>query len=514
MTRESFDPGLQLIIVDGNDKGALFCLASRRIQLGRKDPAFPDEGASRISFPESTVSGLHASLEWDDKRNRYLLTHHSRTNHTLVDGKVVSSPVYIHVGSKIKLGTLLLQVKLTPQAVKAEPAPMALPNQVGAASLAASGQRSDKGSNAPPVPASPGFAALVLNGADAASIFPVIHDSQLLQEHGAGPSNEPIFSIRGLGKCRALLHWKPPQVHVTCGEIGERPVLIDNPLAGVVRQRLVGPELGCHFSEESVLLFNNIALTIVPAQETAKFRERLLAGETVNRMQGGLFREGDRIWNRGEQHLFRIVAGPFKGMHLWIEPRRYETPIRFGRLGQGALVELTDRGAATIEILYKGENFVLHNADPEVAVAFNMEELLPLQQAQLCSGDRFRLGRTVVRYEYLPIQARIDTYSIQYERHELPLMREQNWLGNSPQVDLRIEDQRLGPMHGRIVVGESSLRYQHRQPGTVAKVNGKELRAGEEMGLRVDTTVELLPGLSFRVVRRSAAAQPLETAQP
>jgi hypothetical protein len=171
---------------------------------------------------------------------------------------------------------------------------------------------------------------------------------------------------------------------------------------------------------------------------------------------------------------------------------------------------LAGRGAATVEILFKGDNFVLSNVDSEAAVAFNNEELLALQESQLCCGDRFRLGRTLVRYEYLPIQARIDTYSLQCEGHEIPLMREQNWLGNSPQADLRIDDTRLGAMHGRIVVGESSLRYQHRQPGTVAKVNGKELRAGEETGLRVDTVVELLPGLVFRVARRSSAAQAIE----
>ena len=504
MSRDSFDPGLQFIVLEGGNKGACYPLTSRRIQLGRKDPAYPEEGASRISFPEATVSGLHVSLEWDEKRNRYLLTHHSRTNHTLVDGKVVNQVSHVHVGNKIKMGSLVIQMRMAPQAAAAAPPPMTLP----ATTLATPVQVAPKAE----ATAAGGYAALVINGPDAASLFPIMHDTQVLQEPGAGVRNDPIFSVRGLGKCQALLHWKAPQVHVTCGEVGERPILLDNPIAGVVRQRYIGPELGNHFSEESLLLCNGVAVAVVAAQDASKAREKLLNGDIINRMQGGLFHEGDRIWNRGEQHLFRFLAGPFKGMLLWVEPRRYETPIRCGRLGQNALVELTDRGAATVEIVFKDDNFVLRNIDSDVGVAFNTEELTPQQEAQLCCGDRFRLGRTLVRYEYLPIQARIDTYSLSCEGRELPLQREQNWVGNSPQADIRLDDQRLGPMHGRIVVGETSLRYQHRQPGTIAKVNGKELRAGEETGLRVDTVVELVPGLTFRVVRRSSAAQTLEPA--
>ena len=507
MSRDAFNPGLQLIVLEGANKGTCYTLTSRRIQLGRKDPAYPEEGASRISFVEPTVSGLHVSLEWDDKRNRYVLTHHSRTNHTLVDGKVVTQASQIHVGNKIKMGALVLQMRMAPHAAKPEPQPMTLPSHAVAAAAAAAPALGKP----EPAPVT-GYAALVINGPDSGQLFPILHDTQILQEAGAGPRNDPTFSVRGLAKCQALLHWKPPQVHVTCGETGDRPILIDNPMAGVVRQRYIGPELGNHMAEESLLLCHGIAVAVVPASEATRARERLLAGETVNRMQGGLFHEGDRIWNRGEQHLFRFLAGPFKGMLLWLEPRRYESPIRMGRLGQNALVELTDRGAASVELLFKDDNFVLRNADSEVGVAFNTEELNPQQEAQLCCGDRFRLGRTLVRYEYLPIQARIDTYSLSCEGKELPLQREQNWLGNSPQADIRLDDQRLGPMHGRIVVGETSLRYQHRQPGTMAKVNGKELRAGEETGLRVDTLVELLPGLHFRVVRRSSAAQALEPA--
>ena len=493
LARDGFDPGLQFVTTEGGVRGEVYTLSARRIQLGRQDATYPNQGAARISFPEPTVSGIHATLEWDDNKQRYLLTHHSKTNHSLIDGKVVIQPQFLHVGNKLKMGSLVVQLRLAPSKATVDPT-MATPVAPGLGGFAASLANPDL---------SKGFTLLVINGPDAATLFPLTRESFVMQEPNSMLSSDPVIGIRGLQDCRAWLHQKNGEIHVASHEQGHRPILIDNPLPGVTRQRQVGPELGTNFSPDSVLLANEIAIACMANPDAPRNREMLLNGEIVNRFQPGLFHEGDRLWNRGEQHLVRCVAGPLKGMLLWIDPKRYEAPIRIGKLGRDALIELTDRGAANIEILASEDGFVVRNTDKELTAGLNQGELPPQNDHVLASGDILRIGRTALRYEYLPIQSRVDTYALVCEGKEHPLVREINTIGNSPDCDIQLDDTRLGSNFGRIVVGESSLRYLHQNPKFAAKVQGKEAQSGDEIGLRVDFLIELLPGLNLRVARRS-----------
>ena len=529
MVKEAFDAGLEFVVLEGGGQENRYPLSSRNITLGRKDAAFAS-GPGRISFADPTVSGHHCSLEWDPRKNRYQLTHFSKTNHTLVNGKVVTSPQHIHVGDKIKMGSLVIQLRLYPvPEVKAAPiAPAAapvippplppLPPSLSSATMPVAQALAEAAaaSKSPPpakisLPSMPakeapasGYQLLVLNGEDAATLFPLTKEIQVVQEPG-GPTDEPAIEIQGCKSTRAALLLKPPGIHVTAAATGDRPILIDNPLPGVVRQRSPGPEFGNLLTPDSILVANTVAMVLVTNEQSALLRQRLLAGEPVSPLQTGLFREGDRVWNRGEQHVLRFLAGPLKGLALWLDPRHYSEPITIGRLGQKNLVELTDRGAAQVKFLYRGESFHLQNCDAEARVPVNSTELAPGEDVALACGDRVRLGRTLVRYEYLPIQARIDTYSVMVLGKEMPLQRETNLVGSGPQADIRVEDPRVGADHGRIVVGEGSLRYLHRQAGTTAIVNSQELNAGQEAALRVGTMIRLCAGVEVQVCRRSAA---------
>jgi len=483
---------LELLVVEGQGKGEMFPLQADQIELGRKDPHSRHDSPSRVSFPDPTVSGIHATLTWDAKRNRYLLTHRSATNHTLINGKVVQGTQYIHVGDKIKMGNLVVQVRLVPKAVPVEapsPARISRPTpplgEAGGATQTA-------------------FSLLVLNGPDAGRLHPIQQETLILQEPGSVQTFEPTLNIQGAGATRCLLLYKPPDIHVTCAETGARPVLLDSPLAGVVRQRNPGPEFGNMLNTQSLLLVGGVAVVLVTGEEAADSRTRLLAGEQVSPLQSGLFHEGERLWNRGEQHLLRFTAGPLKGTHFWIDHRKIDRPISLGRIGQKTLVELTDRGAVQCELVYRDSSMILTNVDAELNLPLNGEEVGPGQHQELSSGDCFRLGRTVVRYEYLPLQARINTYSLFWGSRELPLRRTVNLLGNGSNCDIRLDDERLAPLTGRLLVSESSLRYQHRQPGQVAVVQGQELRAGQEATLRLENTIQLCEGLTLRLGRRTS----------
>lgn len=69
-------------------------------------------GPGSLLFPEPTVSRIHATLDWDEAANRYLLTHRSATNPTTVNKAKVTKPRHINPGDKIQMGNLIIEVRV------------------------------------------------------------------------------------------------------------------------------------------------------------------------------------------------------------------------------------------------------------------------------------------------------------------------------------------------------------------------------------------------------------------
>jgi len=475
---EAFESGLELVILEGGGKDQHFHLNRTRITLGRLDPN-ETPGVGTLAVPDPTVSRVHAVLEWDPKRNRYLLVHRSRTNHTVLNGKVMEEPTYVHVGDRIKMGSLVAELRLITkaQAVKA-----------AVTSTAAESVASE-------------FHLLVLNGPDGGALHPLNKSRLLLREPGGPDQPLPEIAVRGLGAVQATLILQDGQFHITTPENAERSTLLDS-FPGIVRQRQPGSDLGAVLSPNAVLVAGQVALVIASAGQVAEMRAHLLEGAQVHPLQGGLFREGDRLWNMGEQHVLKVISGPQKGTHLWLD-LPLQKPITIGRNGSGALLELPDRGAAAAEIFQGPNGLELRNTDAEIGLGHNWDEVTPGEEAPVVSGDRFRLGRTVIRYEFLPVQALAETLALRFAGEELPLQREVNLVGYSPASDLRINDRRLGPTHGRLLVRPPEVVYQHRQGGTSVRIGDVEVRAGEERALPMDVPVQLAEGIEVTLTRRT-----------
>ena len=102
---------LEVVVVEGGGVHSRFFLTEPKIILGRLDPGeVPAAGC--LLFPEPTVSKVHAMLDWDAQKNRYLLTHRSSTNATLVNGIQLVRPRHIHPGDRIKLGRLTFELRI------------------------------------------------------------------------------------------------------------------------------------------------------------------------------------------------------------------------------------------------------------------------------------------------------------------------------------------------------------------------------------------------------------------
>ncbi|MFN8610268.1 MAG: SEC-C metal-binding domain-containing protein [Vulcanimicrobiota bacterium] len=102
---------LEIVVLQGGGRGARHPLVAPHVVLGRLDP-METAPAGSLLFPEPTVSRIHATLEWDEAARRYLLTHRSATNATLVNKARISKPRHIGPGDKIQMGNLIIEVRV------------------------------------------------------------------------------------------------------------------------------------------------------------------------------------------------------------------------------------------------------------------------------------------------------------------------------------------------------------------------------------------------------------------
>lgn len=102
---------LELVVLQGGGRGARHSLTAPHVVLGRLDP-YETATFGNLLFPEPTVSRVHATLDWDEAANRYLLTHRSATNPTIINRVKVSKPRHVSPGDKIQMGNLILEIRV------------------------------------------------------------------------------------------------------------------------------------------------------------------------------------------------------------------------------------------------------------------------------------------------------------------------------------------------------------------------------------------------------------------
>ncbi len=102
---------LELVVLQGGGRGARHSLTAPHLVLGRLDP-YETASFGNLLFPEPTVSRVHATLDWDEAANRYLLTHRSATNPTIINKAKVSKPRHVSPGDKIQMGNLILEIRV------------------------------------------------------------------------------------------------------------------------------------------------------------------------------------------------------------------------------------------------------------------------------------------------------------------------------------------------------------------------------------------------------------------
>ncbi|HXE72412.1 MAG TPA: FHA domain-containing protein [Candidatus Nitrosotenuis sp.] len=475
----TFDSRLELVVLEGGGKGSRHYLDRPRLTLGRKDEGEePEPGV--VAFPEPTVSRVHALLEWDPARHRYLLVHRSRTNPTVLNGVQVLDREYVKAGDRIKLGNLVLEVRrVAPQ--EAAPA-QALPERVET-----------------------GLFLVALTGPARGALHPLNYSRLVLKEPGSEPDPRPGIFLAGLGPLEAFLIYRPDlpgQFLVECPS-GPRPVLV-HAERGQIHLWVVGPREPLELGRDTLLVAGQVVLWPCGLERAGEVSEAVKEGRAgIHPLLESLRPGQEDLWAGPEVHRLRVLSGPEQGSTVWLRPDELAGPVTLGPRHARPLpqVHLPDRQAPSVELDLEKGRFILRNTDPEKTVVVNWDEVTPEEEVPLVSGDRFRLGSTVILYEYLPVQRELEMVQARCGDLVFPLPRQVCDVGYSTDCDVRIDNRALAPRHGQLIFREGRFFYKQRSSGW-ARLGERVVRQGEEVPLNPGEPLSLMDVVELVLERR------------
>ncbi|MEW6283124.1 MAG: FHA domain-containing protein [Candidatus Eremiobacterota bacterium] len=479
---ELLDSRFELVVLEGGGKDTHHYLNRTRVTLGRLDPADePQPGVA--TFPEPTVSRVHAVLEWDPRKHRFRLHHRSRTNHTVVNGKQMDLPHLLQAGDRIKLGHLVLEVR------QVDPREAHVPFEQDPPAF---------------LPNNDTFLLAVM-GPERGALHPLNHSRMMLRIPPSEPSTTPGIYSPSAGDVQATLFHEGDRVFLLSPR-GERPIVVRSH-PSFVAEWVVGTEGRFEMLTGDLLLCDRVAFLVCNTVQAGQAAEILQQGGDLQQLHPALghLRPGqDPLYAGPELLQLRILSGSLRGSRLWLRPDALTAPLSVGRAGLDppCMIELPDKGAARLEMDF-GDRVLVRNADTDLRITQNWDLLTPSEEAYAVSGDRFVLGRTVLRFEKVPVQAVVDRYSIKSGDQELPLLREENTVGYRTESDLRIDDRRLSPVHAVLKVDTEGVVYRHQHKEAPARVGDRTVQVGEEVRLIVEQTVELVPGISIELIERT-----------
>lgn len=478
---ESFDSRLELVVQSGGGQGETWLLDRPRVVLGRLDPGDePTPGV--VAFPDPTVSRVHAHLEWDARRSRYVLEHRSRTNATVVNGLQVTGSHMLEVGDLIKLGSLVCRLQHCTHEGHRPRAEVVRSIQSG-------------------------LYLVCLVGPSAGAILPLNYTHLAVRE-SLLTSDVPGLFVPGAGDAQADLYWDGEGFTVHPGPSG-RPLRLLTCRPGLVRKVVLNDPEGVPLLPGSLLVCGAAVLMATRAEQAGILREKVQGKEPLELLHP-LFAqvnpEAEPCWRGDQEYLLEVLSGARRGTRLWLDPEGLEEPVILGPAP--ADLELPDQHAPRLELRFRDGEIWLLNADATMSFSHNWELVTPGEEVQVFSGDRFSFERTVVCFQHLPIQARVDRLSLYHGDLELPLVRQINSLGYNPQSDLRVDDRRLAPTHGFVEVRPAGVIYRHKDPRSEVRVRDLVVRAGQEVELALGDVLELAGDIRLRLDTRWQVGRP------
>ncbi len=479
-TMEPIRSGLRLRVVEGGFHSQVHRLERALISLGRSTPDSVSQ-ASYITFPEPTVSRLHAVLTWESGAKAYLLHHRSQTNPTVLNNVVITGPSLLKAGDRITLGRLVLLVEADTdepgveqpsKAIPAAPTPTSL--RVPELSLNAKIEGGDRVFSAPVK--EPVITLMIANDRTTAAVSPA-------QQH------EGRQEVRLPGAVASEVRFELDLASGTCqvevGPTREAPAYrISQGRYGVTELRVpLCPGQSLPFVESDVILHQGYRIWLGDPERPPD------AGSTLTQ-------EPDLgVKSASRRMALTFLNGPWKDGSVSV---RADASVNL-RLGSGdfgfrhpfpmlhcPLCEIAIQGgeARLLAIAVADDQFL--EVDGDLVFAGESVPLL--------GGSRLLLGDA----EFLWMDGNESLYTafrLVDGQNSYPIRKASIRIGTAAHCEVMLSRRELPPVIGRICFETGQPVYHHTDISAAIRVDGEETSVGLAVPLRPGSQLELKPGV-------------------
>jgi pSer/pThr/pTyr-binding forkhead associated (FHA) protein len=475
-TTEPVESGLCLRVLEGTHNQELHALTRSVVSIGRATPENP-YSPSYLTFPEPTLSRLHAVLTWEPGAKAFMVHHRSQTNPTLLNGRNLKKSKILKVGDILALGRL---------AVKLEKS-TALKMEMGTA-IEAPAQVEEL----------------------------CLHLSR--EDHDGSPRS---FSV---SKPTILLNFQPqadriefgsPQdpgtehvVTLPASEPGSVRLQVDRALNTAVVEN--HQQVSLSLVRRTLLGWGHLEVPVRSAPCPLTARDLLVH----QGYQFWLARQGAE--NPGSSTLGGKPTG---------EAKIEEPPVVRARLHflngawTGAEISVFDGSAAVIVLgpnsksLYhpsplahaptcqisvgggKAQLRVSQVSDDQF-VDVNGELLFTGESCELFSGSKLLLGEYELVWLVPDLHRVYTRYRVLGPDGEHPIEKAEVRIGTAAHCEIRLNEPALAPVVGTLRYQNSGFTYLHRNIAIPARVDDKETSEGLIQAVQSGSVLELAPGVS------------------
>jgi hypothetical protein len=474
--------GLRMRVVEGAFHTELHRLERALISLGRTTPETASSPAY-ITFPEPTVSRLHAVLTWETGAKAYLLHHRSQTNPTVLNNVVISGPQLLKAGDRITLGRLVLVLEPEPDLAEAQaPAPPTVPQpELSLNAKIEGGERifsapvrervisltfaNDRATAAvSPIQAAPGWQEVRLPAASASALRFELDPSTGTCTVEAGPAGQATSSRLSFGRAGSQL-----RVPLRTGQslpFVETDIILHQGYRIWLGHPDRAPEAGSTLSQKPT----------TPAADPPTDREA-----TLQFLNGPWKDATITVPIEGAVNL-RLGPGDIGFRHPFPLPRAPHCEITLqGGAGRLRAMEVAD------------DQFL--EVDGDLVFA---SESVPL-----VGGSRLLVGDA----EFLWLdgsQASYAAYRLVDGQNAYPIRKASVRLGTAAHCEIMLPNRELPPVIGRIHFENGSPTYLHTDLSAAIRVDGEETSTGLSVPLRTGSQLELKPGIVLTLERSQA----------
>lgn len=469
---EPIRSGLRLRVLEGDFHCEIHRLERALISIGRSTPDTP-ASANYLTFPEPTVSRLHAVLTWENGAKAYLLHHRSQTNPTILNNAIISGPTLLKAGDRITLGRLVLLVEVETETEPAVAPASHTPTYSGV-SLNAQAPESDRVFSAP---VRESIVVLTLsNDRSTAAVAPIDNrqgrqevrlpgssSSQLRFDIGSQPGQYTVETASG-EQPRSLRH-----------SYGARGVQLLLPVRAAESLPMSAHDTLLH-QEFRIWLGDPDAPPCAPSGSdpaAARLQLEFLNGE----------------W------LGAILSCPLESANLRLAPGEVGLPYPLP-LPRGLHAELASQdGKARLRAV---------EVSDELSIEVDGEVLFTGDAVPLVGGSRVVLGSTELVF-HDGSEALYRSYRLVDSDNEnvYPIAKASVRLGTAAHCEIALAHRDLPPIIGRISFENGSPKYLHTDLSASVRIDGEELSAGLSAPLHLGSQIELKPSLKLRLEQTS-----------